>query len=680
MPLGYALLDADCRRATPPAGPDRDRDPLRDAPPRGRLAAGADGGGRRRAVRRQVPRRRPGAEGAGGGAGRGRARAGAWPAGARRSSSSSSTQRSGGPSRTRRSRSCSCAAPGSTSVSTSCPARCRSTRPPASGPGRPSGPGPRRRHRLVRRPGHERRPDRAQRQPARLASPAVAHRPWRRALRPAHLARPGRARPAAVRADRRPRAAALCRLDRRRRPAPRRAGDGRRCSSAIVAAIPDAWLGRAAAEAQGRAYVDYLRPASRRRVRSSRRPSVPAARRKPVRVRHRAGRAARRAGRAVQRGDRPPLAARGGSSPRWSSWTRPSCGRSPRAAIRPRSWPISRPIPRIAAGDPTAGPIAAAEPAERFHWLVAPAQHDRPAVAGPHRADRRPGRHARSPLRDARPPELTPARAPDATRGRSGPRRRPRRGPRRRAARAGRRAARIRSMLGPTSPGTLLEAQVAERCRQPEVDRDAAVLGDLEPDRPAAAVAVAGRPPAPMPGSTVGRHGRIRVDSSAARIGSASAALRRPSATRRRTSSNGSDTSHPAQSPRSTPAPRRRQRRHVARLAGPRWAGRWRSSSAEPARGLGDVDLPASSSRRMASRSHRRRIASQPGRPAAPATAARRRGVRARARRRRCARVHAEVARDRPEADDRPALAELDRAPADGFPPDRCDSELRTSP
>jgi hypothetical protein len=28
---------------------------------------------------------------------------------------------------------------------------------------------------------------------------------------------------------------------------------------------------------------------------------------------------------------------------------------------------------RIAAGDPTAGPIAALEPSERFHWLVAPA-------------------------------------------------------------------------------------------------------------------------------------------------------------------------------------------------------------------------------------------------------------------------------------------------------------------
>jgi hypothetical protein len=30
-------------------------------------------------------------------------------------------------------------------------------------------------------------------------------------------------------------------------------------------------------------------------------------------------------------------------------------------------------IERIAAGDPSAGPIARLEPAERFHWLVSPA-------------------------------------------------------------------------------------------------------------------------------------------------------------------------------------------------------------------------------------------------------------------------------------------------------------------
>jgi hypothetical protein len=29
-------------------------------------------------------------------------------------------------------------------------------------------------------------------------------------------------------------------------------------------------------------------------------------------------------------------------------------------------------IPRLCAGDPTAGPIALLDPAERFHWIVAP--------------------------------------------------------------------------------------------------------------------------------------------------------------------------------------------------------------------------------------------------------------------------------------------------------------------
>ncbi len=29
-------------------------------------------------------------------------------------------------------------------------------------------------------------------------------------------------------------------------------------------------------------------------------------------------------------------------------------------------------VPRLCAGDPSAGPIAALEPAERFHWIVAP--------------------------------------------------------------------------------------------------------------------------------------------------------------------------------------------------------------------------------------------------------------------------------------------------------------------
>ena len=51
-------------------------------------------------------------------------------------------------------------------------------------------------------------------------------------------------------------------------------------------------------------------------------------------------------------------------------------------------------VARIAAGDPAAGPIAALPASERFHWLVAPGQHDHPALARPHRP------HARIPRRE----------------------------------------------------------------------------------------------------------------------------------------------------------------------------------------------------------------------------------------------------------------------------------------
>ena len=69
-------------------------DPLRDAAARGRLAARARRGERRRAVRAQIPRRRPGAEGARRGGGRRRARAGARASRCPSSRSSSSTPRS----------------------------------------------------------------------------------------------------------------------------------------------------------------------------------------------------------------------------------------------------------------------------------------------------------------------------------------------------------------------------------------------------------------------------------------------------------------------------------------------------------------------------------------------------------------------------------------------------------
>gem|GEM_PF-151918 len=40
-------------------------------------------------------------------------------------------------------------------------------------------------------------------------------------------------------------------------------------------------------------------------------------------------------------------------------------------------------VPRICAGDPTAGPVARLPAKERFHWLVAPLQHRDPDFSGP---------------------------------------------------------------------------------------------------------------------------------------------------------------------------------------------------------------------------------------------------------------------------------------------------------
>ena len=82
----------------------RRRHPLRHAAARGRLAARHRRGRRRRPVRAQVPRRRPGAEGAGRRARRRRAGARAPACRCRRSSSSSSTPIWRAPSPTRRSR------------------------------------------------------------------------------------------------------------------------------------------------------------------------------------------------------------------------------------------------------------------------------------------------------------------------------------------------------------------------------------------------------------------------------------------------------------------------------------------------------------------------------------------------------------------------------------------------
>ena len=57
-------------------------------------------------------------------------------------------------------------------------------------------------------------------------------------------------------------------------------------------------------------------------------------------------------------------------------------------------------IARVAAGDHDAGQIARLPRHERFHWLVAPVEHDHPAVGGAHRHDGGSRRRAASPVRD----------------------------------------------------------------------------------------------------------------------------------------------------------------------------------------------------------------------------------------------------------------------------------------
>ena len=198
-------------------------------------------GRRRRPVRRQVPRRRPGPEGARRRADRRRARPRARPAGAgdrpRRARPGARPGRAGprdpgAPRAQRRAQ-----------PRPRLPARRAGLR---SAAGRADRPDPELAADIVWFDAldHERRPDGHATQPARLAPAALADRPRRRALHPAHLARPGGPRPPAVRADRRPRPAAVRRVDRRGRRAAGAAGRRRTCSRSIVAGDPrTCWLG-----------------------------------------------------------------------------------------------------------------------------------------------------------------------------------------------------------------------------------------------------------------------------------------------------------------------------------------------------------------------------------------------------------------------------------------------------
>ena len=256
---------------------DGPRDPLRVAVPRGRLAARAGGGRRRRPLRPEVPRRRPGPAGAGGGADRRRARARGGAAGA------------GDRVRHRRAR-----ARGRR-------ARRRDPRPAEGQPGPEPGP------RLPARVAGLRAGRRARRSTRRWRRRSVwldrllqnvdrtANNPnllvWHgrvwlidhgAALYPHHgdplLADAWRA---PVPADRRARAPAGGRAHRPRGRAPGRAARRRRRSPAIVGAVPDAWLDDtpdvAGPDERRAAYAAHLRPPARRATPSCpRRPSVPA--------------------------------------------------------------------------------------------------------------------------------------------------------------------------------------------------------------------------------------------------------------------------------------------------------------------------------------------------------------------------------------------------------------------
>src|SRR5215218_4560159 len=191
------------------------RHPLRDAAARGRLDAGAGRGRRRRPLRPQVPRRRPGGARARGRAGRRRARTRAR---ARRAGDRAHRRRArpGDPGAHRLERRAQRGA--------RLPARRAAVRARRR---RAAGARARRGDRVVRRAHDERRPHAAQPEPAVVARAAVAHRPRRGAVPAARRRRPAGARAAPVPAHPPARAPPLRRVDRRGGCAAR-AGDHRR--------------------------------------------------------------------------------------------------------------------------------------------------------------------------------------------------------------------------------------------------------------------------------------------------------------------------------------------------------------------------------------------------------------------------------------------------------------------
>ena len=385
---------------------DRGRDALRDAAARGRVAARPRRGGRRRPVRGQVPRRRPGSAGARRRVAGRRAGPGDRPARPGPRGASRSTRRSATPSRTRRSTTSS-GRSGGLNLGMDFLPGALTFNPAAATAREVDRSGLRRRRRLARRAWSRTRtaPRRT-----RTCSSGTAGRGSSTTAPRCTSITPG-ATPTSTRGDRSsgsrdhvllPYAGSIEAADARHAARIDEAAARPRWSSAL----PDAWLpddpatGDAAAQRR-RLCPLPARAGSRRRARSSRRRIVPEPPRNAFQYAIVRVVPARRARRVPQRRGRPavpaaPLPRRRGSRSTSVGW-RPSRPTSTRRTIRPHLDAIER----IAAGDPDGRADRPARPGRAVPLAGRAVEHDHPAVGGPHRAVRRPGGGARAPRGDA---------------------------------------------------------------------------------------------------------------------------------------------------------------------------------------------------------------------------------------------------------------------------------------
>ena len=249
--------------------------------------------------------------------------------------------------------------------------------------------------RLVRRARDERRPHRAEHEPAALARPALADRPRRRALLPPRR-RPIRASTRGGRSRRSP--TTCCCRSPARSPRPT-SGSRRAVTRELLERDRRRDPGRVARRRRPRRLRRLpARRGSRRRARSSPRPRRPVSAGSPfsyaiVRVVPRVERGERiNAGVIVFCRPLGYLAARTQLDER--------AARRARARPRPRRRcaPHLDAIERIAAGDATAGPIAQLDVTAALPLARRAVEHDHPAVRGAHRPLRRSRRAARAAL------------------------------------------------------------------------------------------------------------------------------------------------------------------------------------------------------------------------------------------------------------------------------------------